>query len=171
MSPEQWGGRSNSWYYADSDSQPWTQPWTLYGLCHGPYPVQDAPPVDPEVGSQDGWGAWSNTSHSAALDSWDLHEPDHVSGPVQDTPSDEPDLDAWGDTAVSFAALDPCALDGWCDEPYVDGWEGGADNLAYADSPEKGGLPMWLYPSMFYFGGHWPVIRLNHSLPQHQFLL
>ncbi|XBI50754.1 hypothetical protein VPH35_114115 [Triticum aestivum] len=162
MSPEQWGGRSNSWYYADDGSLPWTRPWTLDGPFHEPDPVQDAPPVDPDVGSQDGWGAWSNTSHSAVLDSWYLHEPDHVSEPVQETPSGEPVPDAWGASAVSFAALEPWdphepdhvsgpVQDTQSDETGVDGWGGSADNFAYWHSHEKEGLPIWLYPSMFYY--------------------
>ncbi|XP_044953365.1 uncharacterized protein LOC123403501 [Hordeum vulgare subsp. vulgare] len=46
MRPELWGGRSNIKYFASK-----SQTWTLVGLCGTPDPVQDAPPIEPVVGS------------------------------------------------------------------------------------------------------------------------
>ncbi|EMS58518.1 hypothetical protein TRIUR3_06771 [Triticum urartu] len=43
-SPELWGGRSNVGYSASS-----SQPWSLYGVCGAPDPVQDTLPINVDV--------------------------------------------------------------------------------------------------------------------------
>ncbi|KAF7081721.1 hypothetical protein CFC21_085632 [Triticum aestivum] len=43
-SPELWGGRSNVGYSAYS-----SQPWSLYGVCGAPDPVQDTLPINVDV--------------------------------------------------------------------------------------------------------------------------
>ncbi|XP_044417494.1 uncharacterized protein [Triticum aestivum] len=44
MSPELWGGKSNARYFADI-----FQPWSLYGLCGEPDPVQDTRPINVDI--------------------------------------------------------------------------------------------------------------------------